>query len=523
MHPAGFYFDAKVGGQSLKLQFDTSYSSVIVPLKDCIGCRVGDHRYDASSSKTAERVTCTDQRCEHSMCSLLAGCHQCSTEGACCTADGAACAFNMLYGDGSSGNGSLYYDTLEFAGLKATVPIGAMHEESHDFEHAYVDGAFGIAFEKGACHPGCVPPVMDYVHNQTGIPDIFTFCASRFGGSLSVGGADDTLATGPFRYVPVSDLAHNTRFVVPALPHWSVGNVSLDMPGIAQAMVSATTSSIAVGADTMQRLQVHFMMHYCDVPKLCAYSSWFKPHRCVHLEDADLARLPNITMALAGDVNLTITPDDYLPEYREMHGKMMRCVAFHISEHLALRGIGLVLGASVLRRYAAVFDRRARRVGFALARDGMCGPNNGSTVGLVGVAGAGLSGNVPALTATSPPSKLTKGISPNTSIGKQLLHAETCRAQRKCSACTSVAGCSYWYTGGKCVTYESASSTLYPYCSGILCACWAVDGSGWYFGLAIGVLAALALIIGGLLVYAKRQRRYRELSGFDDEQDLETF
>lgn len=523
MHPAGFYFDAKVGGQFMKLQFDTSYSSVIVPRKDCIGCRVGDHRYNPLASSDATSVSCKDPRCEKATCSSILNCQSCSDEGACCTANNVACAFNMLYGDGSSGNGSLYYDVVEFSGLKAKVPLGAMREESHDFEHAYVDGTFGIAFEKGACHPGCVPPVMDYVRNQTGVTDMFTFCASRFGGTLSIGPPDESLVVEPFHFTPMSDLAHNTRFIVPALPHWAVGNVSVDLPGIAQAMISATTSSIAVGKDTMELLQAHFMMHYCDVPKLCSFMSWFKPHRCVHIEDVDFAKLPNITIPLASNVSLTITPDDYLPVYREVKGKTHRCVAFHIAKNLAQKGIGLVLGATVFRRYAAVFDRPNRRVGFALAKEGMCGPLNGSTVGFVGISGAGLSGNVPALTALTPPSKLTPGIMRNSSVGKDLLHAEECRMQRSCSSCARKSGCSFWYTTGRCVTYGQAGSALYPYCSGVLCACWTVGASGWYVGLGLGIIVALAIIIGGLLVYAKRQRRYRQLDQFDDEQDLDTF
>ena len=62
-----------------------------------------------------------------------------------------------------------------------------MHEESRDFERAYVDGTFSIAFEKGACHPICTPPIIDLITNQTGIGEMFTFCSSSFVGSLAIG------------------------------------------------------------------------------------------------------------------------------------------------------------------------------------------------------------------------------------------------------------------------------------------------------------------------------------------------
>lgn len=41
MHPAGFYFDAEIGGQNVKLQLDSSYASIIVPHSKCVGCRLG--------------------------------------------------------------------------------------------------------------------------------------------------------------------------------------------------------------------------------------------------------------------------------------------------------------------------------------------------------------------------------------------------------------------------------------------------------------------------------------------------
>ncbi len=521
MHPSGFYFDAKVGGQNLKLQLDASYSSIIVPQKHCNGCRLGDRRYDPTKSASSHLISCADRRCERNKCSR--GCHKCSDHGACCAAGGNACAFNMIYGGGSTGNGSLYHDTLEIAGLKAKVLFGAMQSETRNFEHAYVDGVFGVAFEKGACHPGCIPPAMDYVVNQTGIDNKLTFCGSRFGGTLTLGEADTALATEPYRYVKVTDTARKKRFIVRAASHWKINGSIVSLPGITQAMVATTTSSLAIGSDTMRALQDHFMMNYCEVPQLCSLETWFKPHRCVHLEDKYLAMLPNITIPLHSGVALTITPDDYLIKYREIQGKMFRCVGFHISNRLALHGIGLVIGANVMQRYAVVFDREARRVGFAPARDGKCGPKTGSTLGLAGLSGGVVGGDIPMLTATSPVSSLSPGIEPDTPIGKKLLHAELCRAKRSCSACARTEGCSFWYQTGKCLTRRNAKSSMYPYCSGMFCACWLVGQSGWYFGITLGILIAVSLLGGCTICYRKRQRnRYAALEGFD-EQDIETF
>lgn len=520
LHPAGFYLDAKLGGQPLKLQFDTSYSSVIVPDKDCKGCRVGDRRYSPSKSKgNATLIACDDPLCEKGTCSVLDGCTRCSRSGACCAHNDNSCAFFMKYGDGTTGNGSLYLDTLEFAGLKTKLPVGVVREVSHGFEHAYVDGTLGIAFEKGACHPGCTPPVFDYITNQTNTATVLTFCASRFGGNLAIANkpADKLkVDNAEWMWANVTDLEKDQRFVVRAHSEWTIGGVKVQLPGIAQALIAATTSSIAVGTPTMQQLQMHFLTHHCDVPKLCTFTSWFKPHRCVHFENRDLYKLPNITIPIAG-LELTITPDDYLPRYRVVDGKMLRCVAFHVSDRLAAKGIGLVLGATVLRKYAAAFDRKKRRVAFAPANVGNCGPTNGSTDGLVGVAGAGLDASLPMLTAKSPPAKS------NFSLDDNLARAEACGAISGCVQCAMSDACAFWYRTGRCVAASRATSFIWPHCTGSFCACWSVGTAGWYFGIAIGILTALALIVAALLMYAKRQRRYQQLDSLDNEQDIETF
>lgn len=427
----------------------------------------------------------------------------------------------MRYADKSTGNGSLYEDVLNVGPLKANVLFGAMHAESQKFEHAYADGVFGIAFEKGACHPGCVPPVMDFVANQSGIPNMLTFCASRFGGTMTLGSADTLLSTEPYKYAKVTDTARKSKFVVRAASHWKINDVKVDVPGITQAMMATTTSSIALGSDTMRILQEHFMLHFCAVPKLCSFDTWFKPHHCVHIEEKHLKLLPNITIPLHNEIEIVITPDDYLPRYRKVAGKMMRCVGFHIENHLALRGVGLVLGASVWRRYAVVFDRAQKRVGFARAHTGRCGPLNGTTLGLAGLAGGTLAADINPLTATSPVSTLTPGIEPDSAIGKELLHAETCRAKRSCRACARTDGCSFWYQTGKCLSQRQAKSSMYPYCSGMFCACWSVGQSGWYFGITIGVLTAVCILASAMGFWAKRQQaRYEALEG---EEDMETF
>lgn len=522
LHTSGFYFNASVGGQRLMLNVDTSYSSLIIPKLGCVGCRVGDTRYDPAKSSSTAVIGCSDATCDAKLNQCHSEhCFECSSKGNCCVKGTQNCAFNMFYGDGSSGNGTMYADNLEIAGLKANVLFGAMHEESHNFELPYADGVMGFAFQKGACHPACIPPVMDSVVNQTGIGDVFTMCVSRFGGTLVLGAADESLATRSYQYVALAPVAEDNRFIVPAQSEWKVGDRTLSVPGITAAMWSAGTSDIGVSKTTFLALLSHVMEHYCHIDGLCSMTSWFRPQRCAAIPDESVSQMPNITMGLSRGVSITLTPDDYLIKYRVVGGKMNRCVAFIATDGLAEKGIGLLLGATVMRRYAVVYDRAQKRIGLAPANPEKCGPKTGSDLGMPGL---GTDGDEAILTANS---STVQGVDPlgtNTDIGKRLLQAEKCRAEETCSGCAAQANCSYGYQSGRCVPIDEAGKMPYPYCKGILCACIAVGPSGWYLGVAVGVMlgVAIAAVIG--LVYRKRQRRnqYQMVQQYE-EQDLETF
>lgn len=427
----------------------------------------------------------------------------------------------MFYGDGSSGNGTLYTDVLHIGDLKADVLFGAMHEESYNFELPYADGVFGLAFEESACHPACIPPVMDTFVNKTGIKNLFTICVSPFGGTLVLGAADDSLATQAYQYVELEATAANSHFITPAQPEWKVGDRTLSVPGISSAIWSMGTSDIAVSKPTFLALVQHFTSHYCHIDGLCSMTSWFRPQICSPEADEAASQMPNITMGLSTGVSITLLPDDYLIKYRVMNGKMTRCVAIIATDQLADKGVGLLLGASVMRRYAVVYDREGKRIGVAPAQSEKCGPAEGTLEGMPGI---GLDPNKPMLTADSPAVPGSDGVHNDTDIGKRLLEAEKCRAQTTCSGCAALSACAYGYKTGRCVVTEEVGKKPYPWCSGMLCACFATGGEGWYVGVIIGVLIVAAVAGAlGLAIRKRQRRRQYEMVQQYEEQDLETF
>lgn len=506
----------------MSLQVDTTYSSLIVPKTGCIGCRVGDRRYHPNKSKTSSVISCDADECASStnQCESKT-CFQCNSRGSCCTKGTNNCAFNKFYGDGSSGNGTLFSDILEIGSMSTRVLLGAMHEESHNFELPYADGVFGLAFQKGACNPTCFPPLMDIIVNATSLQNVFSMCVSRYGGTLVLGSADQTLARLPYQYVDMLEVADKNRFIVPAMSEWKIGERMISVPGVTQAMWSTQTSDIGMSKTTFMALLEHLNDHYCHIPGLCSMTSWFRPQRCSHVTDEMVGQMPNITMSLTRGVSITLTAEDYLLPYKKVNGRLVRCVGFIVADGLAAKGIGLLLGSTVMRRYAVVYDREAKRVGLAPADNSKCGPLTGTDEGLENIGPP--SGNNSILTVDSP-------TAPNTSDGEQtptqeaLQTAETCRAEKTCSGCARISNCSYGYNIARCVPSVEANSSMYPFCSGHFCACIVVGPSGWYVGLAIGILVGVAIVGTAVFVYRKRRQRnqYQHVQRYE-EQDLETF
>lgn len=518
LHTSGFFFNASVGGQHFTLQVDTKYSSLIVPGTTCNGCRPGDQRYDASKSSKSEVVACNDDRCHHSSdpeCSDMQ-CFNCASSGRCCVEGSQNCAFNVLYGDGSAGNGTLLSDRIEIQHLKADVLLGSMHEESHNFELPYADGAFGLGLKRGACRPSCFPPLMDQLVEKTGLSNMFTMCVTPYGGTLVLGAADSTLATQKYAYVDVLEEMRDNYFVTAAQPSWKVGDRQLSVPSIQSALWTTGTSSIIIPKSAFLALLQHFADHYCHIPQLCDMDSWFRPQSCAIISDRVVSMMPNITIGLSTRVSITLTAEDYLIPYRIIRGNLTRCVGLAASESLGSSSVGMLLGTAVMRRYAIVHDRSQQRIGVARANVDKCGPSSGSEEGLPALPGAPNENGLVTADATKAP--LPSGQPEDVSF----MIAETCRAETSCSGCKKLGtNCSFGYETGRCVPAYEASS---PSCSGRACICIIVGDSGWYLGIFVGIL--ITAIVVGLIAFLRRKmqrrNRYAMVDNFE-EQDLETF
>lgn len=525
LHTSEFAVSVELGGQKFNLQVDTSSASLVVPQVGCYTCRLGDHRYNVSLSSSGKGVSCDDDRCAPEECSSEK-CGKCSSRGACCYGKSDLCGFLIKYGDGSTGKGTLVEDRLKIGSATTDIMFSAVLEETRDFELAYVDGILGLSWEQSTCHPTCVPSVMQRLVNSTGMRDIFTMCVNSFGGTLVFGKAETKFALEEYKYVDMLEENPKKHYIVRTLSVMRIGTTEIPVPGITKAIWSSATSFIGIGKDAFERILEYFLSNLCEIPDLCSVHTWFRPSSCLPLEEKWLAKFPDITFMLSEDVSITLSAEDYLIKYRKSGDKQQRCVAFLPIPHLERKGIGLVLGNSVLRRYSVVFDREKRRVGVAKCDASMCGPANGSEEGFIASSGSILKQTQagPILSATEPSNPSLPVLPQSDEEAAKLLSAETCRALTSCDACRRNSQCAFNYRRERCVPRRElklgASFFPYPNCHGVTCLCFVEGKYGFGIGLIIGGIiggAILWILYRSTKRFVKAPRPYQEVQTFEND------
>lgn len=275
MHTSGFFTHVQVGGQHFHLQVDTSQGAMTVPGSSCPSCRIGDRRYNVSKSTAGgHAVGCGDDQCRPQYVCEGGGtgeCPVCGSHGRCCVPNrpfasaqlglggmppgGASCAYNLKFSEKMDGNGTMYSDSLKIGDVSVPkVLFGVMREETESFEMAYVDGMLGLGFNEKNCFPTCIPAIMDYWSNATGLPNMFTMCVGKYGGALTLGSADQALAMGPFKFLKLLDVQRGNHFVSEVQRYGKVGDVKIELPELAVGVWSSATTSVVVGKSTFMAI-----------------------------------------------------------------------------------------------------------------------------------------------------------------------------------------------------------------------------------------------------------------------------
>lgn len=367
-----YYSVIKIGGKKIRVQVDTGSSTLAVPMHGCRSCIKKANRYSVQESVHGRAVSCDSEECAADRCTTTS-CAVCSERGACCSSQRPKdCGFSLRYADGSAASGSVVQDEVHWGSLKANVTFGGILRNSRNFERPQVDGILGMAYKSLACNPSCFDPPFDRFVKKGLVEDVFSICMTRTGGKLMLGGYEPRVARTAVRYIPVVHAGKERYYRVTLGGSLLVGTERVKLPNFRAAIVDTGTTLLVTSTRTFATLKEHFQRRFCGVAELCGSDSWFQSGMCVSLSEADLRRLPSLTLTVGGTLQLELRARDYMVRYAR-GGRTYRCVGI-----MGMDGLGglVVLGNTLMQRYVTVYDRRRGRLGFAEAARN-CGDGDG--------------------------------------------------------------------------------------------------------------------------------------------------
>lgn len=197
------------------------------------------------------------------------------------------------------------------------------------------------------------------------IDDVFSMCLGESGGRLVLGGVGEEYAGGAFIYTPI---IAETYYVV-NMSDLTVGGKSIGLPPAVyndgDAIVDSGSTDMVLPNKAYTKL-VDTLKASCKAGSalagLCgepAKQTIFDGY-CFALNASEIAAWPTIEVSLGGGVVLSIPSTIYLTG---------NCGGssgyFTIGIDAGADGDGTILGDVVMKPYTVVFDRAAKRVGFA--------------------------------------------------------------------------------------------------------------------------------------------------------------
>jgi len=360
-----FYADVKVGTELFTVQIDTGSSVLAIPVDRCTTCDEGGRKYTTEGRDTL--VKCSDSSsCIGLEGSCFSQCDSCSTSGACCVVGGAEdyCYFDVSYADSSFARGSLIEDTFEFgsSGLTASVAFGGIFQETANFE-PHADGILGLSPRNEICNPNCVETVMaSLVTQNEGLDDVFALCVTpKNGGVLAIGGVPDEILAEPLTWIPYPATPFYDFYDVSLSPTMFVGDIAVQMHNVTRARVDSGEPDLLLPAFVLAQVEPLIEENVCNAGGLCT-SGWFRAGKCYEESAPPFVYFPSLTFELVGDddqvLQIVLEPEVYLLNY----SSEVLCVGFREGD-----GDLITFGDTVLAKYATVYDRAQKRMGFATA------------------------------------------------------------------------------------------------------------------------------------------------------------
>ncbi len=333
--PSVYTAQATIGTQQFQVTLDTGSTTLGIASTSCGSCTEATPKYKPGTSATDEHSQQTSQ-----------------------------------YGSGSW-TGEVFQDAVAL-GSEPSVPVKfvAIDSQQGFFEPIKCDsksggfqGILGLAPATSAL-PGTNAFFDDFVAAQH-VPDVFAFQLCDTGGTLWLGGYDDTFALGAPVYVPLS-----TSFISPyyyAVTLSSISVLGMNIPvatnAASDALVDTGTSAWILPSATFSALT----QAIASSPMFAtifgsAGASWFaNPNNCMPLTQtkAELdAALPPLKLLFGSETVDALPTESYLVSY---DGEW--CPALD-SIDIGM-GVASIMGSPILRSNLVVFDREKKRIGFA--------------------------------------------------------------------------------------------------------------------------------------------------------------
>lgn len=337
---AMYYATVQVGTppRDFAVGLDSGSGDLFVEGKGCMGCTLGppNHQYDPAASSTSKAGSSFHH--SYQTCSM-------KDPSATCT----------LYG-------TTYTDQVSLAGLgPVQVKVGAISSQTDNFDtKKVVGGLMGLGGFDGE-------DVLATLVQAGKCEHVWGLCMHEgrsSNGTMTVGGVDETLAKETIKYVP------DTGFIYPNFAVSSLSVAGQEVSVKDSAILDSGTNILLLGSSVYSNTQSAM----CSDASL-ANCAGLWANKCFEMTDAEVDSYPTLTFHLDG-VSLEMSSRDYI-----LQGSP---VAESSSQYcLGIRNggrTGFIVGATTMRNYYVVFDKKNSRIGWGKVNEETCGSVTGGTV-----------------------------------------------------------------------------------------------------------------------------------------------
>ncbi|XP_070548494.1 beta-secretase 1-like [Ptychodera flava] len=235
------------------------------------------------------------------------------------------------------------------------------------------EGILGLAYDEIARPDSSLTPFFDSYASQTAIDDIFTLqlCgstdkvdSSELGGTMTVGGLDDTLYSGEVFYTSIIKEWYYEIIIVDI----EVDDISLNLDckeyNFDKTIVDSGTTNFRVPVKVFDAL-----VHAIDDATPVEVSPEFYTGTelmCWSDDTTPWEHFPSVKISLLAEdssqsFKLLISPKQYMRKVDDGTSEADDCYKFAITTSSS----GSVIGAVIMEGFYVIFDRHNKRIGFA--------------------------------------------------------------------------------------------------------------------------------------------------------------